>query len=309
MSDGSSLDSEESSSREEPGRGCLGPPKGLRDKVCAADGGPGVTVHTDWEIQGGGCANPVPEGDLTNDDSTSQMPWNEMDLTHADRELNRKPTWEREKARLREKAPWPVVVFMLCPEGGLTNDQRNKGEGIGPLGHQGWSFPDSLDPMSQMSPGDKAAVPSTWRGRNTFLKRFYFYLFLERGEGREKERERNTNVWVPFMRPLLGTWPATQACALTGNRSGDPLVWTSNPLVCRPALNPLSHTSQSDKTHVKDLFYSWEVDFPTPTRARESVMKATPGTARVMQECHQRETKWRKGFVPWLGIQPATFQL
>ena len=37
--------------------------------------------------------------------------------------------------------------------------------------------------------------------------------------------------------PLLGTWPATQACALTGNQ-------TYNPLVHRPALNPLSHTSQ-----------------------------------------------------------------
>ena len=37
--------------------------------------------------------------------------------------------------------------------------------------------------------------------------------------------------------PLLGTWPATQACALMGNQTGDPLVR-------RPALNPLSHTSQ-----------------------------------------------------------------
>ena len=36
--------------------------------------------------------------------------------------------------------------------------------------------------------------------------------------------------------PLLGTRPATQACALTGNQ-------TRNPLVCRPALNALSHTS------------------------------------------------------------------
>ena len=42
----------------------------------------------------------------------------------------------------------------------------------------------------------------------------FMYLFLERGEGREKERERNINVWLPFMRPLLGPWPATQACAL-----------------------------------------------------------------------------------------------
>ena len=39
------------------------------------------------------------------------------------------------------------------------------------------------------------------------------------------------------MRPLLGTWPATQACALTGYQ-------TSDPLVHRPALNPLSHMGQ-----------------------------------------------------------------
>ena len=49
-----------------------------------------------------------------------------------------------------------------------------------------------------------------------FFKDF-IYLFLERGEGREKERERNINVWLPLARPLLGTWPATQECALTGN--------------------------------------------------------------------------------------------
>ena len=67
-----------------------------------------------------------------------------------------------------------------------------------------------------------------------FLKILFIYLFLERGEG----KERNINVWLPLTHPLLGTWPATQARALTGNRTGDPLV-------CRSALNPLSHTSQS----------------------------------------------------------------
>ena len=44
-------------------------------------------------------------------------------------------------------------------------------------------------------------------------------------------------MWLPLARPLLGTWPATQACALTRNR-------TSNPWVSRLALHPLSHTSQ-----------------------------------------------------------------
>ena len=58
-----------------------------------------------------------------------------------------------------------------------------------------------------------------------FLTYFFFkdfiYLFLEKGEGRGKERKRNINVWLPLACPQLGTWPTTQACALTGNRTGD----------------------------------------------------------------------------------------
>ena len=64
------------------------------------------------------------------------------------------------------------------------------------------------------------------------------YLFLERG--REKERERNIQVWFPLVRPLLGPSPATQVCALNENQTGDPLVH-------RPALDPLSHTSLGSK--------------------------------------------------------------
>ena len=71
----------------------------------------------------------------------------------------------------------------------------------------------------------------------SFLKRFYLFTFRQSGEGREKEREKDINVWLPLMCPQLGTWPATQACALTGSLTGDPLVR-------RPAINPLSHTSQ-----------------------------------------------------------------
>ena len=45
-----------------------------------------------------------------------------------------------------------------------------------------------------------------------------FYLFIFRGEkGEEIQREKNVNVWLPLEHPLLGTWPATQACALTGS--------------------------------------------------------------------------------------------
>ena len=57
------------------------------------------------------------------------------------------------------------------------------------------------------------------------------------GRKGEKKRERNINVWLPLACPLLGTWPATQACALAGNRTRDPLL-------LRSVLNPLSYTSQ-----------------------------------------------------------------
>ena len=74
-----------------------------------------------------------------------------------------------------------------------------------------------------------------------FKKKFFFknfiYLFLEREGGRVEERDRNINAWLPLKHPQLGTWPKTQACAVTGNQTRDPLV-------LRPVLNPLSHTSQ-----------------------------------------------------------------
>ena len=54
---------------------------------------------------------------------------------------------------------------------------------------------------------------------------------------REGERERNISVSLRLERPLLGTWPATQACTMTGN-------WTGYSLAHRPALNALSHTSR-----------------------------------------------------------------
>ena len=67
-----------------------------------------------------------------------------------------------------------------------------------------------------------------------------FFFFRERREGREKERERNLSMCERNINPLpqTGTEPATQACALPGNRSGDYLL-------CRAAPNQLSHTGQS----------------------------------------------------------------
>ena len=58
---------------------------------------------------------------------------------------------------------------------------------------------------------------TVWKFTYLFLK-IFMYLFLERGEG---------------------TWPKTQAHALTGDQ-------TSYLLVRAAMLNPLSHTSQGD---------------------------------------------------------------
>ena len=73
-----------------------------------------------------------------------------------------------------------------------------------------------------------------------FFFKDFIYLFLEREEGTEKERERNISVWVPPACPPQGTLAVTQACALTGNRTGDPLVR-------RLAFSALSHITQGSK--------------------------------------------------------------
>ena len=66
----------------------------------------------------------------------------------------------------------------------------------------------------------------------------FIYLYLDREEGRKGGREGEQYQRVlPLAHRLLGTWPATQACALIGNG-------TSDPLVPKLGLNPLIHTSQ-----------------------------------------------------------------
>ena len=106
-------------------------------------------------------------------------------------------------------------------------------------------------------------------------------------KGREGGRRRETSMYGYLSCPLLGMWPATQPCALTGNQ-------THYPLVCRLALNPLSHTSQGAKFFLKKEVApvqcgsvgwcsSWEVKgllptqgwFQLPNTALEHVGEAT----------------------------------
>ena len=80
---------------------------------------------------------------------------------------------------------------------------------------------------------------------------FFKTLFIFREKGREGERERNTSVWLPLMCPLLRTWPTTEACALTVNR-------TSDPLIHRAVLSPLSYTSLGLAINIlQSLFLAW----------------------------------------------------
>ena len=78
-------------------------------------------------------------------------------------------------------------------------------------------------------------------------------MFRQR-ERREREREKNITVWFPLERPPQGTWPTTQARALTGNR-------TREPSVHRRVLDPLSHTNPSSNYYFKNvIFHPGSVD-------------------------------------------------
>ena len=59
----------------------------------------------------------------------------------------------------------------------------------------------------------------------------FICLFLERGKG-GRQRRRETSMFGCLLR---APGPCNQACALTGNRTG-------NPLVCRLVFHPWSHT-------------------------------------------------------------------
>ena len=57
---------------------------------------------------------------------------------------------------------------------------------------------------------------SPWTS-SSFFKKFYLFIFRER----RREGERHQCVVAFRMCPPPGTWPPTQACALTRNRTSD----------------------------------------------------------------------------------------
>ena len=68
---------------------------------------------------------------------------------------------------------------------------------------------------------------------------------------------------------LLGTWPAIQACALTGNRTGDLSVH-------RLALKPLSHTTQGGTKVVMHMAATVMVACPWGDSVQMALKAAPP---------------------------------
>ena len=78
-----------------------------------------------------------------------------------------------------------------------------------------------------------------------FYFKILFIYFYREGKGERKRGREILMCGCLSHAPQLGVWPATQACALTGNRTCDPLLWS-------PVLNPLGHTSQGERENPPD---------------------------------------------------------
>ena len=104
-----------------------------------------------------------------------------------------------------------------------------------------WTFP-VLFISTTVAMGQMHIVSFLGTVNAFFFKDVFIFLFIFRQRGRKREREGEKHQCVVAFHapPYWGPGPATQACALTGNQTGDPLVR-------RLALNPLSQTSQGHK--------------------------------------------------------------
>ena len=95
-----------------------------------------------------------------------------------------------------------------------------------------------------------------------FIFQDFIYLFLERGKGGRK-RKKNINQ-LPLPHPQLGTWPATQACILTGNWTGNPLGSTQSTEAHQPGLNCFLRNKRLNETSALPLFVAQEIQTKKP---------------------------------------------
>ena len=92
-----------------------------------------------------------------------------------------------------------------------------------------------------------------------FLKILFTY-FLEREKGRERGREtsicKRNNDQLPLVWPQSGTWPTTQACAMTRNWTGGLSVWGTTP-------HPLNHTSWGEIFQIWNAYNNFKLNKQT----------------------------------------------
>ena len=101
--------------------------------------------------------------------------------------------------------------------------------------------------------------------KNCLVKGFFFLDFIYfLNRGREKNGEKHQCVLASWATPTR-TWLATQACALTGNR-------TCKPLVHSLVLNPLSHTNQGACWALKKQQQQQQKTFITQALPRTSYL-------------------------------------
>ena len=115
--------------------------------------------------------------------------------------------------------------------------------------------------------------------KDIYLKIFFF---SERCREGERKGDKHWSV-ASYIRPLLGTWPTTQAGALTGNQTG-------NLLGHRPVLNPLSHTNQGEGIFFEVFFlqslYFLQISFPGWRQSTsESVFHVTSFPRILLSGC------------------------
>ena len=111
---------------------------------------------------------------------------------------------------------------------------------------------------------------------------FNIYLFIkERGWEGEREGEECQLV-ASLTRPLPGTGPATQACALTGNGTGDPSLLQGD--------GQLSHTGQGTQSPPELRSCLNLVQYPLLTPRRKEMVQtiSAPGT----RACTGRRLFW-----------------
>ena len=90
-------------------------------------------------------------------------------------------------------------------------------------GSEPWNHLEDL-----LNDGVTASIAAPYLSPHLLKKILLTYLFIFRERGKEGEKHQCV---VVSCGPPLGTWPITQACALTRNQ-------TSDPLIPRPAINP-----------------------------------------------------------------------